>query len=144
MCEELSPLGHPEYRECIAERLQVPHLAGQRPVPWHGVGALREVLVLEQLEASGLHGIEALLDWHHVGDAVAELNGEADLAVLGVVVVVVVGHEPFIHAKDTAGLEDAEDFTVDAFELGSVDGGLDGVDGVEGVIRKGHLLERRQ
>ena len=57
-----------------------------------------------------------------------------------VVVIVVVCHEPFVDAEDAAGLEDAEDLGVDAFEGGGVDGGFDCVDCVEGVFGEGHLL----
>ena len=59
---------------------------------------------------------------------------------LDVVVIVVVGHEPFIDTKCSTGLEDTEDFAVDAFEGWGVDGCFDGVDCVEGVVWEGHLL----
>ena len=57
-----------------------------------------------------------------------------------VLVVVGIGHEPFVHTKDAAGFEDAVYLGVDTFEGGSVDGGFDGVDGVKGGVWEGHLL----
>ena len=57
-----------------------------------------------------------------------------------VLVIVGIGHEPFVDAKDAAGLEDAVDLGIYTFEGGSVDGSFDGVDGVKGVIGEGHLL----
>lgn len=93
-----------------------------------------------ELEPRGLDGAQAFRDGDHVGDAVALLDAEADLAVAGVGVVVGVCHEPFVDAEDAAGLEDAEDLRVDALEGGGVHGGFDGVDGVEGGVWEGHLL----
>ena len=55
---------------------------------------------------------------------------------LGVGIVVLVGHQPFVDAEDAAGLEDAEDLRVDAFEGRRVHGGFDGVDGVERIGRE--------
>lgn len=59
---------------------------------------------------------------------------------VGIVVVVVVGHEPFVNTEYTARFEHAEDLAVYTFERGGVDGGFDGVDCVEGVLGEGHLL----
>ena len=59
---------------------------------------------------------------------------------MGILVVVAIGHEPFVDTEHAAGFEDAIDLGVDPFEGGSVDGGFDGVDGVEGVGWEGHLL----
>lgn len=50
---------------------------------------------------------------------------------VGIVIVVVVCHEPFVDAEDAARFEDAVDLGVDAFEGGGMHGGLDGVDAVE-------------
>ena len=69
-----------------------------------------------ELKAGGSDGLEALGDADHVRDAVALLDSKADAAVLGIFVVVVICHEPFVHAEDAARLEYAEDLGVDAFE----------------------------
>ena len=67
-------------------------------------------------------------------------DAKANFAVVRVLVVVGIGHEPFVDAKDAAGFEDAVDLGVDTFEGGGMDGGFDGVDGVKGGIGEGHLL----
>lgn len=139
--EGAAPVRHAGDGEDVTDGLDVAHLARQGPVPGVGVGAVGKILVVQHLEAGGLHGVEGLGDLAHVGDAVALLDAEADLAVVQVVVVVLVGHEPLVDAKDAAGLEDAEDLAVDALERGGVDGSLDGVDGVERVVGEAHLHE---
>ena len=93
-----------------------------------------------ELEAGGFDGGKAFRDAHHIADAVALLDAEADFAVVRIRVVVGVGHEPFVDAEHAAGFQDTEDLAVDAFERGGVDGGFDSVDGVEGIGGKGHLL----
>ena len=133
-------LGHPQDGEYVAEGLDVLELAAEGPVPGGVVDAVSEILVVEELEAGSLHGVEGDLDLAHVGNAVTLLDTETDLAVVQVVVVVVFGHEPFVHTENTAGLEDTENLRVDAFEGWCVDGGLNGVDCVESVIFEGHLL----
>ena len=50
------------------------------------------------------------------------------------------GRTHLVDAECAAGFEDAEDLAVDAGERRGMDGGFDGVDGVEGVIWEGHLL----
>lgn len=134
-------VGHADDSEEVQVALHVAELASNGPVPGHGVVAVSKILVVEELETDVLHGSEALADGHHVGDTVADLDGKTNVTVLDVVVVVVVGHEPFIDTKDTTGLEDTVDLAIDTLELGSVDGGLNGVDGIEGVIGEGHLHE---
>lgn len=57
-----------------------------------------------------------------------------------VLVVVLVGHEPFIDSKDATGLENAKNFRVNGREGWRMDCGFDCVDGVKRVVRKGHLL----
>ena len=57
-----------------------------------------------------------------------------------VLVVVGVGHEPLVDAKDAAGFKDAVNLRVNPFEGWSVHGGFDGVDGIKGGIGEGHLL----
>jgi hypothetical protein len=134
-------VGHTDERGEVPDALHVLELAADGPVPGQLVGAVGQVLVDLELEAGGLHGGDGNLDLLHVADTITELNAQADLAVVRIVVVVFVGHQPLVDAEDAAGLENAEDLAVDALETGSVDGGLDGVDGVEGVVREVHLHE---
>lgn len=140
MGDTAADLGHAGDGEEVVDGAHVLEVARERVVPGGGVRALGQVLVQLELEAGGFDGGDALGDGHHVGDAVALLDAEADLAVVLVVVVVLVGHEPLVDAKDAAGLEHAVDLAVDALQRGGVHSGLDGVDAVEGVIREGHLL----
>jgi hypothetical protein len=134
-------VGHADERGEVPDALHVLELAADGPVPGQLVGAVSQVLVDLELEAGGLHGSDGNLDLLHVADTVAELDAQADLAVARVVVVVFVGHQPLVDTEDAAGLEHAEDLAVDALEAGSVDGGLDGVDGVERIVREVHLHE---
>lgn len=69
------------------------------------------------------------------------LNSVADLTVLGVVGVVVVGHQPLVNTENSTGLKDLEDLGVDTLKGGSVDGSLNSVDGVERVGLERHLLD---
>ena len=57
-----------------------------------------------------------------------------------VLIIVGIGHEPFVDAKDAARFEDAVDLGIDTFKRGGMDGGFDGVDGVKCGIGEGHLL----
>ena len=141
MDEATGSVGHADDSEEVEVALHVAKLTGNRPVPGHGVVAGSKILVVEELETDVLHGGETLADGHHVGDTVADLDGETNVTVLDVVVVIVVGHEPLIDTENTTGLEDTVDLTVDTLELGSVDGSLDGVDGIERVVRERHLHE---
>jgi hypothetical protein len=133
-------LGHSEDGRNITKCADVLQLARERPVPWVRVVTLSEILVVLHDEASSLHGLERNLDLLHVGDTVTDLDSETDLTVVRVVVIVVVGHEPLVDTEHTAGLQDAEDLAVDALEGRCVDGGLDGVDCIEGVVGERHLL----
>lgn len=135
-------LGHAEDGEEIKVRLHVLGLTSNTPVPWDRVVTLGKILVVEEVEASILHGLDTLGDGDHVGDTVTLLDGETDISVLEVVVVVLVGHQPLVHTELAAGLEHSVDFAIDANKLGGVDGGLDGVNGIEGVVRERHLLIR--
>lgn len=139
--ELAAPVRHASSGEEVRVGLHVLHLASNGPVPGKGIVAVSEILVMEELEASGLHGVHTLGDRHHVADTVTELNVETDLSVLNVALVIVVRHQPLVDTKDTAGLEHAEDLAVDTFELGSVHRGLNGIDGVKCVVREGHLHE---
>jgi len=103
-------------------------------IPGPRVRPIRQILVELEYEARGLYGGQSFRDLDHVRDAVTLLDVKADSAVVGVVVVVGVGHKPFVDAEDATRFEDAVDLGVDAFEGGGVDGGFDGVDGVEGVF----------
>jgi hypothetical protein len=60
--------------------------------------------------------------------------------VVGVVVVVLVRHQPLVDTEDTTGLENAEDLAVNALKRWCVNSGFDGVDGIERVVRERHLL----
>jgi hypothetical protein len=134
-------LSHAEDGRNITNGADVLELARERPVPWVGVVTLGKILVVLHDEASSLHGLERNLDLLHVRDTVANLDSETDLTVVGVIVVVGVGHEPLVDTENTAGLQDAENLAVNALEGRCVDSGLDGVDGIEGVVREGHLLD---
>ena len=138
--EATSDLGHAKDGGNVANGADVLQLTGQRPVPWVRVVPVCQILVVLHDEASLLHGIERNLNLLHVRDTVTNLDSETDLAVVGVVVVVLVGHEPFVDTKDTAGLENAEDLAVDTLERWCVDSGLDGVDSIERVVGERHLL----
>ena len=131
---------HPRNGRQVPDTTHHAEIASERIVPRPEIRALCQVLVEFQGEAGVFDGLKALGDFAHVGDTVTLFDAEADLAVVGVVVVVCVRHEPFVDAEDAAGFEDAEDLGVDTFEGGGVDGGFNGVDGVEGVGGEGHLL----
>lgn len=133
-------LRHPRNGYHVAHTPRHPQIPIQRVIPRSRVRPVRQVLVHLELEPCGLNGAQAFGDGDHVGDAVALLDAEADLAVARVGIVVRVGHEPFVDAKDAARFEDAEDLRVDTLQGGGVHGGFDGVDGVEGIVREGHLL----
>jgi hypothetical protein len=81
--------------------------------------------------------------WWSREDGYLHFDSVADLAVLGVRRIIVVGHEPLVDSEDTAGLQDLEDLAVNTLETGGMDGGLDGVDGIETVGLEGHLLRHR-
>ena len=133
-------LGHADKGGEVPDAAHVLELAGKRPVPRHGVRPVGKILVHLELKASGLHCLECDFDLLHVGDSVTELDAEANLAVVWVVVVVGISHEPLVDSKDTAWLENTENLRVDALEGWRVDCCLDGVDCVERVLGKGHLL----
>jgi hypothetical protein len=155
-----SKLSHTENGEQVADGTNVLKVSSERVVPRDGVGALGKVLVVLELESGGLDGAESLGNLDHLGDTVTtgcglaswseikdcrlgyiHLNSVADLTVLGVVGVVVVGHQPFVDTENSTGLEDLEDLGVDTLKGGGVDGSLDSVNGVERVGRERHLLD---
>jgi len=139
--ETTAPPGHAGDGEEVPDGTHVLERSRQRVVPGDSVGASSQVLVVFELEAGVLHGLDTLGDGDHVGDTVTLLNTETDTAMLGVIVVVLVSHQPFVHTEGAAGLENAEDLRVDANQLGSVHGGLDGVHSVKGVVGELHLHE---
>ena len=117
-------------------------VAGERVIPGRSIRTLGQILVEFELETCSFDGGEAFGDLDHVGNSVALLNAKADFAVMCVVVVVVVRHEPFVDTKYAAWFEHAEDLRVDAFKGGGVNSGFDGVDRVERILGEGHLLEK--
>lgn len=136
-----TPPGHASDGEDVSERGHVLERAGKRIVPRDLVGSLGQILVVQKLEASSLEGGQALGDGNHVRDTVALLDTKPDFTVLLVVIVVFVGHEPFVDTEHTSGLQHTEDLTVDTLEAGCVHSRLDGIHGVEGVVREPHLHE---
>lgn len=138
--EGAAPPRHADDGEGVEDGLHVLPLAGEGPPPGDGVGALGEVLVVQEVEAGAAHGLEPLGDLHHVGDAVALLDPQPDLPVLQVRVVVVVRHQPLVHPEHPARLQHPEDLAVHPDQLRRVHRRLDGVDGVEGVVGEVHLL----
>lgn len=136
-----APPGHAGNGEEVPDGAHVLERTGQRVVPGGSIGAGSQILVVENLEASVTDGLQALGDGNHVGDTVTLLDTETDATVLGVIVVVLVSHEPLVDTELATGLEDTEDLAVDTDQLGSVDGSLDGVNGIEGVVGELHLHE---
>lgn len=136
-----APPGHADNGEEVPDGTHVLEGARQRVVPWGGVRALSQILVVEEIETSILHGLDTLGDADHVGDTVTLLDTQTDATVLGVVVVVLVSHEPLVDTEGTTGLQDTEDLRVDTDQIGGVDGSLNGVDSVEAVVGELHLHE---
>lgn len=78
-----------------------------------------------ELEPASLNGTESLRDLDHLGDTITDLDTMANLTVVGVRRVVVVGHKPFIYAENSAGLQDFEDLPVNTLEGRCMDSGFD-------------------
>ena len=135
-------LRHPANREDIPYAPHHAKVPSKRIIPRRCIWPVRQILMKLEIEASGFDGAQAFRHADHVGDTIALLDTEADLAVMRVGVVVCVCHKPFVDAEDTAGFKDTVDLGVHAFEGGRVHGGFDGVDGVEAFGRKRHLLVR--
>ena len=133
---------HPRNRRQVPNTTHHAEIPSERIIPRPDIGTICQVLVELQSKASVFDSLKALGDFAHVGDAVALFDAKADFAVVGAVIIVCVSHEPFVDAEDAARFEDAEDLRVDAFEGGSVDGGFNGVNSVEGVGGERHLLSR--
>lgn len=78
-----------------------------------------------ELESAGFDGTESFRDFDHLGDTIADFDTVTDLTVVGVCRVVIVGHEPFIYAENTTGLQDLKDLSIDTLKGRSVDSGFD-------------------
>ncbi|KAI6771855.1 hypothetical protein HG531_009480 [Fusarium graminearum] len=135
-----TPSGHAHNGEEVTDSLDVAELTSQRPVPGKGVGAIRKILVVEHFEARVVDGSDTLRDLAHVGNTITLFDTQSNLTVAEVVVVVLVSHEPLVHTEDTTGLKNTENLAVDALESGSVNGGLNGINGIEAVVGERHLL----
>lgn len=127
-----------KHGQVVPERVRLADRALERIVPLDLVVGCAHVLGVLDREAHVLERLQTVLDGHHLGHAVADLEAAHDPQVLWVSRVVLVGHEPLVAAKDTTGLEDPVSLTVDTLEARSVDGGLDSVAGVEGALIKRH------
>ena len=136
-----SPPGHAGNGKEVPGGAHVLEGARQRVVPRNGVGTSSQILVVLQVEAGVLHGLHTLGDADHVRDTVTLFDTEADATVLGIVVVVIVSHEPLVNSEGTAGLQDTEDFAVHTNQLRGVHSSLNGVDSVEAVVGEVHLHE---
>lgn len=141
MGEATAPPGHASNGEEVPDGTHVLERTGQRVVPGGSVGAGSKILVVEELKAGILNGLDALRDSDHVGNTVTLLDTETNATVLGVVVVILVSHEPLVDTESTTGLQDTENLAVNTNQLGGVDGGLNGVDSIEGVVGELHLHE---
>lgn len=139
--DSTSNLGHTEDTKEVDEGTGVLELTGNWVVPWDWVTTLSQILMVLQLETGSLDGSETLADADHLGDTITNLNTVADLTVLWVLLIVVVGHEPLVDTEASSWLQDLEDLAVDTLEGWGVDGSLDGVDVVEGVWLEAHLHE---
>lgn len=66
-----------------------------------------------ELESASLDGTKSFRDLDHLRDTITDLDTMTDFTVAGVCRVIVVGHEPFIYAENSAGLQDFEYLSVD-------------------------------
>lgn len=78
-----------------------------------------------KLESTSLDGTKSFRDLDHLRDTITDLDTMADFTVVGVLRVIVFGHEPFIYAEDSARLQDFKDLSVDTLEGRSMDSGFD-------------------
>ena len=104
MGKATAPPGHASNSEEVPGRTHVLEGARQRVVPGDRVGASSEILVVLELKSSVLHSLETLGDTDHVRDTVTLLDTETDATVLGIIVVIIVGHKPLVHSEGTTGL----------------------------------------
>lgn len=127
-----------EHGQVVPEGVRLTHRSLERVVPLDLVIGRTHVLGMFNGEAHVLERLQTVLDGHHLGNAVADLETPNDPQMLWVGGVVLVGHDPLIAAKDAAGFEDPVSLAIDTLETRGVDGGLDRVAGVESGLVKGH------
>lgn len=116
-------------------------VALERGVPGDGLGGAALVLLggvvgLGDVEAGGLDGGEQLGGGLEGRGEAEALDLRAELGVLGVVGVELLGEDPLVADEGRAGLEGAEDLgvVVDGRGEGGAGGGLDGESAIEGVV----------
>lgn len=114
---------------------------GERVVPRDLVRTVGQVLIVDEVETGVADSLKTLRNPDHVGYTITLLDTKTDLAVLSVVVVILVSHEPLVDTEHTTGLQHTEDLLVDTLQLRSVDSRLDGVNSIEGVVGEAHLHE---
>lgn len=114
---------------------------GERVVPRNRVRTVGQILIVDEVETGVADSLKSLRNLDHVGDTVTLFDTKTDLAVLRVVVVILVSHEPLVDTKHTTGLQHTENLLVNTLQLGSVDSRLDGINGIEGVVGEAHLHE---
>lgn len=96
---------------------------------------------MHELKASPFEGGQALGDFDHVADTVTLLNPQPAGAVLRIVIVILICHQPFVYAEDSTGFQHSEDLLVYALQAWCVHGRFNRVHGVEAVFREAHLHE---
>lgn len=136
-----TPPCHTGNGEKVPRGSHVLERTGERVVPRNRVRTVGQILVVDEVETSVADSLKALRNLDHVGDTVTLLDTKTDLAVLSVVVVIFVCHEPLVDTEHTTGLQHTEYLLVDTLQLRSVDSRLDGVDSIEGVVWEAHLHE---
>ena len=79
--------------------MRLKDIAFERVVPRNLIGPLREVFLVEDLEADVYQRLTSLRDGPHLGDAVADLDLVRELLVLRDGRVPLVGHAPFVDTE---------------------------------------------
>ena len=102
------------------------------PSPWNPKEVILVLIVVRPCQST-----VALPFPHRAGPSRADAS---TAAVLEVLAIERVRHEPLVDAERATRLEDAEDLAIHAFEGGRVYGSLDGVNCIEGVVREGDFL----
>lgn len=131
----------PENRQVIPEGVRLADIALERVVPLDLVVGLTHVLVLLDRKADGFEGLETILDGEHLGDTVADFEAADDAEVFRVGRVILVGHDPFVASKDSAGFQDPVSLAIDTLKSRGMNGSLNGIAGVVRVIINGHVHE---
>ncbi len=134
LCSSATDLGHSCDGEVIPDGLAIPQATGNGVVPGDLVTTVGKILLVLDLETNRLEGVACVLDGAHLGDTITDLDTVSDALVLGVGRVPLVGHAPFVDTENSSRLEDLLNLAVDALEVGSVAGSLDGVNGIESVL----------